>query len=135
MDIAQLQHAPEPSRNRAPVLAIVTAHAAHRPGGNSFLGPAPRSQRKMKNRAKNFGIARLQPDNAANLCVDVRGNERANRCVMAREAESEVILQLLAMVEVWPVNVARVGEDAKKASGRVTEFNETPGLGRREAAA
>src|SRR5690349_18999050 len=100
---------PEPAGDGAPLLAVVSAHAAYSTNRDPLLCPSARLERKAQHGTQDLRIARLPPNNSANLGIDVGGNKSRNRSVVTSQAEREVVLQLLAMRKPGLQNVLPTG--------------------------
>ena len=127
---AEFEQAAEGAAEGAPMLAVVAAHGARLATRHLGLTPGTRIERQFQHRLQHFGVARFAPQDAANLGVDVGGDKRGDGGVMARQAEREVILQLLADRSCLAEHVAPVGENTQVAERSGAHLHQATGLDR-----
>ena len=131
--VAEFEEAAEGAGDGAPLFAIVAADAADGADGDALLGPRAGGEGEAKHGAKNFGVARFAPEDAADFGIDVGGNESGDGGVVTGQTEGEVALELLFARKAGRQEVLPIGEDAEKTIGRETQFGEGGGLFELEA--
>ena len=127
--VAELEQVAQSARDGAPLLAVVAADAADGADRNAVFGPGARGEGQAQHGPQYVGIARVTPDDAADLGIDIGGHECSDGSVVTSQAEGEVVLQLLRWGQVRLADVLPIGEDAQEAVGRVAHLDEAAGFG------
>jgi hypothetical protein len=78
---------------------------------------------------EDLRVTGFAPEDAADLGVHIGGDEGAYGGVVAGEAESKVVLELLFGAEAFTQDVLPTGEDAEKAVGSVPEADQAVRFG------
>ena len=111
------------------MFSVVAADAANALQRDAFFGPFLGLESKFEHGAQDFGIFGVTPEDTANLGVHVGGDKATDGCLMAGEAEREIVLQLLFGREGFAEDVLPAAQDADKAVGGITQVDEALGFG------
>ena len=122
--VAELEQAAESTRDGAPLFAVVAADAADGSDRDTVLCPSARFQREAQHGPQDFRVARFTPEDAANFGIDIGGHKCGDGRVVAGQAQSEIVLQLLPGIEGGALDVLPIGEDVQKAVAAVAEFDQ-----------
>ncbi len=86
---------------------------------------------KAQHGLQHFRIGRFTPRHAADFRVDIGGHERGDGGMMTGQAKSEIVLQLLGVVEIGPANILPACQDAEEPIRRSAHFDQPARLRRR----